>query len=41
MWHPGLPAEPSELFDAATLDLTRDEALFLQGRILDKVPDSF
>ena len=40
-WHPGLPAEPSDLFDSATLDLTPDEALFLQGRILDKVPDSF
>jgi Family of unknown function (DUF6361) len=40
-WHPGLPAAPTDLLDAATLDLTRDEALFLQGRILDTVPDSF
>jgi Family of unknown function (DUF6361) len=40
-WHPGLPPAPTDLLDAATLDLTRDEALFLQGRVLDTVPDSF
>lgn len=40
-WHPGLPPQPDDLYDAATLDLTPDEALFLQGRILDTVPDTY
>lgn len=40
-WHPGLPPVPADLFDQATLALTADEALFLQGRILDAAPDSY
>ncbi len=40
-WHPGLPPAPVGLFDQATLALTADEALFLQGRILDAAPDSY
>jgi hypothetical protein len=40
-WHPGLPPTPDDLFDATTLALTGDEALFLQGRVLDSAPGTF
>ena len=37
-WHAGLPPAPTDLFDSTTLALTGDEALFLQGRVLDSAP---
>jgi len=37
-WHGGLPAAPEGLFEAATFDLTREEALYLQERVLTSVP---
>lgn len=37
-WHGGLPAAPDTLFDTTTFNLTRDEALYLQERILTSVP---
>ncbi|MGH3649902.1 MAG: DUF6361 family protein, partial [Acidimicrobiia bacterium] len=40
-WHQGLPEPPHDLLDETTLDLTRDEAEFLQGRILTSVPDTY
>jgi hypothetical protein len=40
-WHPGLPTAPDDLLDSATLALATDEALFLQGRILDSVPETY
>jgi hypothetical protein len=39
-WHPGLPDPPREFPEKATLDLTRDEALYLQERILVTHPRS-
>lgn len=39
-WHGGLPDAPDGLFEAATFDLTREEALYLQERILTSVPDT-
>ena len=37
-WHGGLPAAPEGLFDATTFNLTREEAHYLQERILTSVP---
>lgn len=37
-WHPGLPPAPAEFPDEATLELTREEALYLQERILVSKP---
>ena len=37
-WHGGLPAAPDTLFETTTFNLTRDEALYLQERILTSVP---
>jgi hypothetical protein len=37
-WHPGIPAPPDDLFEATTFDLTRDEAEFLQERIIESRP---
>jgi hypothetical protein len=34
-WHPGIPEPPEDLFERTTFDLTRDEAEFLQERIID------
>jgi hypothetical protein len=39
-WHGGLPAAPESLFEATTFNLTRDESLYLQERILTSVPGS-
>lgn len=39
-WHGGLPAAPDSLFEATTFNLTREEALYLQERILTSVPGS-
>jgi len=39
-WHGGLPAAPENLFEATTFDLTREEALYLQERVLTSVPGS-
>lgn len=40
-WHPGLPSHPDVLLETALLELTFDEALFLQGRILDRAPATY
>ncbi|MBW2095127.1 MAG: hypothetical protein JRI80_09580 [Deltaproteobacteria bacterium] len=39
-WHPGLPAPPPGFPEEAALDLTREEALYLQERILVTHPQS-
>ena len=35
-WHPRLPDPPEEFPDEASFDLTREEAVFLQGRIEER-----
>lgn len=40
-WHPALPARPDGLWDAATIELQPDEALFLQERILESASQSY
>lgn len=40
-WHGGLPAAPSDLFEATSFRLSREEATYLQERILAAVPDTF
>lgn len=39
-WHPSLPEEPSSLYEAATFELTQEEAEFLRDRILAHQPRS-
>ncbi|GJQ29587.1 MAG: hypothetical protein HBSAPP03_14710 [Phycisphaerae bacterium] len=39
-WHPGLPAAPDDLFERASLDLTKIEAEFLRERICASYPES-
>ncbi len=39
-WHQGLPDMPDDLFEHATLDLTREEALYLKERIITCHPES-
>ena len=40
-WHPGLPPQPEDLFDATSLDLEIDEADFLRDQILGTAGDSY
>jgi hypothetical protein len=40
IWHPAVPAPPDDWPDRATLELRREEAGFLQGRILAAHPRS-
>lgn len=39
-WHGGLPEAPDTLFEATTFNLTREEALYLQERMITSVPDT-
>lgn len=39
-WHGSLPPAPTDLFESADFNLSRDEALYLQERILTSVPGS-
>lgn len=39
-WHPGIPDPPEDLFERTTFQVTREEAEFLQERILDSCPSS-
>ena len=39
-WHGGIPAAPESLFEATTFNITQEEALYLQERILTSVPGS-
>ena len=39
-WHGGLPDAPDTLFEATTFNPTREEALYLQERVLTSVPGS-
>lgn len=39
-WHPGLPAEPAELFESTSLGVREEEAEFLRDRICTHQPGS-
>lgn len=39
-WHPGLPAEPAELFESTSLEVREEEAEFLRDRICTHQPGS-
>lgn len=39
-WHPNLPEPPDDLWDRTTLDLTEEEAHYLQERIVASHPDT-